>query len=516
MCDLILFNANAITMDPARPKAGLVAIDGNQIATVGGNEALTGLRRPKPRIIDCHGRTLLPGFVDAHCHVHAYAESLVSLDLSPREQILSIPHIQRRIRDACEKLPAGTWIRARACNEFYLAERRLPNRWELDVAAPSHPVKITHRSGHAHVLNSVALQHVGISEGTGDPPEGLIDRDLETGLPTGILYGMSAYLAGKIPPLEAARLERGLRLANENLLSYGITSIQDASAVNGLREWRWFENQKARGVLQPRLTMMRGWKGFEESLPGSFGSPLNAAHLRPGGVKIIAGLVTGSLHPSRNALNDQVSAIHRAGLQAVIHAVEEPVIEAACDAIASALRQSPGQDHRHRIEHCSVCPPALLRRLGELHITVVTQPSFIYFNGDRYLETVPSDELEHLYPLDSIVRSGLPVAAGSDFPICDPNPLVGIGAAVNRTTESGKRVLPQQGISVSAALKMYTLGAAGAGCEEGIKGSISPGKFADLVLLEEDPFAVDPVRIKDIRAMMTILDGKVVWESARQ
>jgi predicted amidohydrolase YtcJ len=143
---------------------------------------------------------------------------------------------------------------------------------------------------------------------------------------------------------------------------------------------------------------------------------------------------------------------------------------------------------------------------------VVTQPSFIYYNGDRYLETVPAADLEHLYALASMIRSHLPVAASSDFPIADPNPLVGICAAVTRGTESGNRVLPEQRISVPDALRMHTLVAAMAAFEEGIKGSISPGKLADLVLLEENPLVVDPVRIKDIQVVMTILNGKIVWE----
>jgi hypothetical protein len=210
-------------------------------------------------------------------------------------------------------------------------------------------------------------------------------------------------------------------------------------------------------------------------------------------------------------LNEQVAAIHEAGLQAMIHAVEEPVIAAACDAIAYALKQHPRRYHRHRIEHCFVCPPALLRRLAELEVTVVTQPSFIYDSGDRYLKSVPGSQLEHLYPIGSMLRSGLPAAASSDFPISDPNPLAGVCAAVTRMTESGGRVIPQQAIGVSDALRMHTLGAAAAGFEEGLKGSISPGKVADLVLLAEDPFKVDPAGIRDIQVLMTILGGQLVW-----
>jgi predicted amidohydrolase YtcJ len=512
MCDLILFNANVITMDPMFPVAELVGIQGGRIVTVAANEVLRKLRQKGPRIIDCRGKTLLPGFIDAHCHVQAYAESFVSLDFSSRKVIRSITDIQERIRAVTEGKPSGSWIRGKCFNEFHVKEERFLNRWDLDSAAPLHPVKITHRSGHAHILNSLALARVDISEETGDPPEGWIDRDPETGMPTGILYGMGAYLAAKIPPVDDRELQRGLMLANNKLLSYGITSIQDASSANGLQQWRQYEAWKAGKLLQPRLTVMTGLQSFAESQRNSFSSFVDRAELGLGGIKIIADQVAGPLHPGQEELNEQVSAIHKEGLQAAIHAVEEPVIEAACNAIAYALKRHPRDDHRHRIEHCSVCPPSLLRRLAVLGIAVVTQPAFVYYNGDRYLKTVPDDQLEHLYAIGSMVHHGLSVGSGSDFPISDPNPLVGICAAVTRMTEDGQRVLPHEGVRVSDALRMYTLGAAHAAFEEKIKGSISCGKVADLVVLSEDPFAVHPEGIKDIQALMTILGGRVVWK----
>jgi predicted amidohydrolase YtcJ len=512
MCDLILFNANVITMDPAKAGAELIAISGNQIAAVGDNSLLRRLKQPKTRIIDCGKRTLLPGFIDAHCHLHAYAESLVSLDLSPRAHVRSLIDIQSRIRDVSGSRPPGTWIRGKGYNEFYLAEERHPNRRDLDSAAPHHPIKLTHRSGHAHILNSLALELAGITAETGDPPEGFIDREPETGMPTGILYGMGKYLARRIPPLDAAEIERGLILANEKLLSYGITSIHDASSANDLGMWSLFEGWKARGILQPRLTAAVGLKSFREfkqilhePRTGDFGP-------WPAAVKIIAGEVAGSLYPTREELNEQISAINTAGLQAMVHAVEEPVIEAVCDSISHALEQQPREDHRHRIEHCSVCPPSLIRRLAKLGIMVVTQPSFIYYNGDRYLKTVPGDQLEMLYPIGSMLKSGLRVGFSSDFPVSDPNPLVGICAAVTRMTETGSRVLPDEGISLPEALERYTMGSASASFQESVKGSLAPGKAADIIMLDEDPFRIEAACIKDIRVLMTIVGGRIVWE----
>ena len=516
MCDLILFNANVMTMDPALPRAELVAIRDGTIVQVTQNDRLRSLIEKNTQTIDCRGRTILPGFIDAHCHVPAYAESLVSLNLSPREHVLSIADIQNRIRDVCNDRAQGTWIRGRGYNEFYLAEKRHPNRWDLDAATSAHPIKLTHRSGHAHVLNSLALKYVGITVETGDPPGGLIDRDPETGEPTGILYGMGDYLAQKIPPIDDAEIERGLTLANQKLLSYGITSVQDASAHNDLRQWRRFEAWKAQGIFKPRVTMMMGIEGFEESKRQSYSSCVEEGQLGLGGVKIIVDEVTGSLHPSREELNERVLAIHEAGLQAVIHAVEEPVIEAACNAIENALQAQPRQDHRHRIEHGSVCPPPLLQRLRALGIVVVTQPTFVYYSGDRYLKTVPDRQRQYLYPIGSMLKNGILVGSSSDFPIADPNPLVGIYAAATRRTEGGKSLLPREKTGRDEALQMCTRLAAVTNFEEGIKGSVSPGRVADLVMVSEDPLVVDADTIKDIQVEMTILGGEIVWSRTSQ
>ncbi len=509
--DFLLINANVITLDPVQPKASWVAIGGGKILGLGDPDELVLHNIAEAEIIDCRAMTVLPGFIDAHCHVPAYAESLVSLNLSPREHVLYITDIQHRIRDACSGLAPGTWIRGKGYDEFYLAEQRHPNRWDLDAATSLHPVKLTQRSGHAHVLNSLALKCAGITAETGDPPEGLIDRDLETGEPTGILYGMGGYLTRKIPPIDDAEMERGLALANQKLLSYGITSVQDASSHNSLRQWRRFEEWKGRGMFKPRVTMMMGVRGFAESKRRSFSSRIEESQLRLGGVKIIVDEATGSLHPSRKKLNERVLTIHEAGFQAIIHAVEERGIEAACNAIDHALQARPRHDHRHRIEHCSVCPPPLVHRLRDLGVAVVTQPSFIYYNGDRYLKTVPASQQQHLYPIGTMLRNDLLVGSSSDFPITDPNPLVGIYAAVTRMAEGGEAVLAREGIGRFDALRMYTVLAAAANFEEGIKGSVSPGKVADLVMLSEDPLMVCADSIKDIQVEMTILGGQVAW-----
>jgi predicted amidohydrolase YtcJ len=513
MCDIIFHNANVISMDPATPSAQLIAVKGDRIAAVTGNEMLGGLKVKRTRIVDCGENTIIPGFVDAHCHIAAYAESLISLNLSPKENVRTISDIQDKIRDFCMQARPGAWVRGKGYNEFYIAENRHPNRWELDAAAPANPVKLTHRSGHAHLLNSLALESVGIGAETGDPPGGMIERDLNTGLPTGLLYGMSGFLSDKIPGLIDSEMERGLKLANARLLSYGITSVQDASSSNDLKQWKRFESWKEKGILDPRLTMMLGSNAFSGFDKTSYASHIPEAELRMGSIKIIADRVTGSLRPSQGELNEIIASIHTAGFQAAIHAIEEPAAEAAVNAIEYAMQRHPRPDPRHRIEHCSVCSPILLEKLAKLGGMVVTQPAFLFYEGERYLKTVPAEQLECLYPVDAMLENGLKVGAGSDAPIADPNPLVSIGAAVARRSENGSR-LPGQGVDLHQSIKMHTLDAAGAGFEEKIKGSLSPGKIADFVLLSDNPFSMPADRIRDIRVIMTVLGGRIAWSEA--
>ena len=229
-------------------------------------------------------------------------------------------------------------------------------------------------------------------------------------------------------------------------------------------------------------------------------------------MKIILDETTGYLHPEQPELNEMVLRIHQAGFQACFHAVQQNAIEAAWSAIEYALKKLPRLDHRHRIEHCSGCPPSLAKKMASLGIMVVTQPSFIYYSGGRYLQTVPPEELKHLYPIRTLLKSGVKVAASSDCPISPANPLIGVYAATSRMTETGETVLPEEKVTVEEALRMYGETAARATFEEEMKGSITPDKLADLVVLNGDPTKVPFNEIKEIKVEMTILNGEVAWE----
>jgi hypothetical protein len=354
---------------------------------------------------------------------------------------------------------------------------------------------------------------VGISIESPDPPDGLIDRDINTGEPTGLLYRMGDYLSRRIPPLESDQLDQGIKKANDELLSLGITSVQDASSHNGIEQWKMFQHWKDTDILKPRLTMMFGAEGFLAYREQDFETKIDKSQLRLGGVKIILDETTGQLKPDQAELNEMVLRIHQAGFQACLHAIEENAVEAACSAIEFALKKSPSPDHRHRIEHCSVCPPPLAKRLASLGIMAVTQPSFIYYSGDRYLRTVSAEELKHLYPIGTLLKSGVRVAASSDCPVAPANPLNGIYAACSRMTETSEAVLSEEKITPEEALRMYGETAARATFHEEIKGSISPDKLADVVVLNADPTKVPINEIQDIKVEITIINGEVVWEN---
>lgn len=478
---------------------------------VGNRRDLEELRGSKTRVIDCHGKTILPGFNDAHCHFFAFAESLVCCNFRPK-QVRSIFDIQENIRKFAQELPLGTWIKARAYDEFYLSEKRHPTCWDLDKATTAHPVKLAHRSGNAHVLNSPAMTIAGISNETTEPPGAIIDRELSTGKPNGILFGMGPYLSKIVPSICVDGQNPWIKQAGRQLLSLGITSIQDASSQNDINRWRSFQQCKTLGDLKCRVKMMLGFEAFKSNLQKDFFHTLGSDQLSISCVKILLNETTGRLHPPQMELNEMVSEIHRSGLQVAIHAIEETTIEAACNAIEYALLKSSPSDHRHRIEHCSACPPHLSKRLASLGITVATQPSFIYYNGDRYLRTVPSRQLGYLYPVATLMKNGVKVFGGSDCPVAPPDPMIGIYSAVSRKSETGETVLHKERIRPLEALRMYTEYPARANFEEMVKGTIAPGKLADLVVLDGDPTKVSAEEIKDIKVEMTILNGEVVWD----
>ncbi|HEX76858.1 MAG TPA: amidohydrolase [Dehalococcoidia bacterium] len=515
--DLVLYNANVITMNPRHPRAQAVAIRDGRIIEVGGNSLVEKYSHLKdisddaiferhPGRKDCQGQTLVPGFIDAHCHLFAFARSLLGLDVGP-SSTRSIEEIKALINSQAHQVEKGTWIYGSGYHEFYFPEKRHPTRWDLDQAAPHHPVLLVHRTWHACVLNSLGLKLAGIGRHTPDPPGGVIDRDHHTAEPTGILYEMVPYVERFIPSPTPGELEKGVALADQRYRGLGITSIQEASHTNDLARWQQVKGFQERGLLRTRVTLMLGAGALEEAerqgLRQGYGDP----NLCLGPVKVVLTTTTGRLDPPQERLNEIALTAQRLGWQLAIHSLEVDTLEAAIVALERAQREYPRPHLRHRIEHCSLCPPPLLERLKGLGALVVTQPPFIYYSGQRYLEEVPSQEQPWLYRIGSFYRAGLRPAASSDSPVVPNNPLIGIYSAIARREAGGEVLQPQESVSAQQALAMYTINAAHACRQELEKGSIEAGKLADLVLLSHDPTTVPPETIKDIRVEMTILGG---------
>lgn len=272
-----------------------------------------------------------------------------------------------------------------------------------------------------------------------------------------------------------------------------------------------FRAWQQQGHLSQRVSMVLGWEAFQK-VQEREGATLGDDPVRVQGVKIIIHEVTGQLSPSQSELNEMVLQIHQTGYQAVIHAIEEKHVIAACTAIEQALKVSPAAGHRHRIEHCSVCPPALAKRLASAGIMVVTQPAFVYYNGERYLRTVPKGDLKHLYSVATLMRHGVRVAGSSDFPVVPPNPLIGMYGAVTRRAENDEHILLEERITPRQALSLFTVNAARATNTEASRGSIQPGKLVDLAILSGVPTSLSAEAIKDIRVDMTMINGQVIWE----
>lgn len=534
--DRLLVNARVLTMDPARPEAEAIAITGSRISAIGASAELLTRRQRDTEVIDLGGRTLIPGFVDAHNHFGPTSLNPLGVDLG-NPPVQDIPEIQARIRAAVRGLPPGAWVRAFAEDELALRERRHPTRWELDEAAPEHPVVLVHRSYHRAVANSRALALAGIVPGHTFLPGGAIDCD-PAGEPIGVLAEAATNPVQRLSmqSLMERHTEALLDLVEANArrhLALGITAIQDA----------WvppvFSDLMRRAAEAGRLPLY--YAPLRGSANGLFDTPAPwleqqldddlPPHLRRGGIKLFAdgagvtaatrwpghaghehGVDEGILFYDQHTLNAIVERAHRLGLTVAIHAIGNRAIAAALGAIAHTRGAVPGGDARLRIDHFFWGTDADVARLKTLEAGVVTQPVGVWQFGDRTIaQGRPRQFLD--YPIGQLLAAGVPVGGSSDAPCFHLPPLWGIAAAVERRTFSGAAFAPDQAIRVTDAIRMYTLGSAWACGTDGVEGSITPGKLANLVVLPEDPRAVPPARLRDLQVAETWVDGQRVYRA---
>ena len=489
MVDLVLRNA----IVHARSGDDAVAIAGGVIAAVGDGAEVMLLAGADTGVIDCGGRAIVPGIVDAHCHLFAAAAALNGVDCRPA----AAPDVAAVVSVLQEAAAHGDgWVRGYGYDDSTLGLGRHLSRHDLDIVATERPLRVEHRSGHSCVLNSTGLAAVGIVRSTPDPPGSVIVRD-DRGEPTGLLLEMNGWLReriGRHTGVDAAALRRFA----QRLLEYGITAVTDAGPENGIQRWRAFAEIVETGALPQRVTMMVGYTHLKEMRDAGlgYGDTACGGRLTVGHAKIMLTASSGRLHPHPEELSEIVAMAHGMGYPVAIHAVEQDAVVTA----ALTLIDHPPPVGQDRIEHCAECPPDVAELVAQSGALVVPNTGFLHYDGARYLRTVSKDLLPHLYPAGAMDALGIPVALGSDAPVVEPNPWAAMAAAVSRRTAQGSHLggigLP----SIVRALDMH-IG----------RNRIAPGCTADLAVVEPDPLATPLDNLPAVRAVLTVMGGRVVW-----
>jgi predicted amidohydrolase YtcJ len=507
--DLLLYGGRILTLSLTRPTAEAVAIADGKILSIGRERDLRILTSSRTQKISCAGRTVIPGFIDPHLHLFSWASRLCGVDVSTAR---SIAAMQRLLSERLSRLDPSQWLRGYGYDEFFLQEKRHPTRFDLDVISSQYPIILRHRTGHAAVLNSAALQQIGIDRSFTPPAGGIVERDPITHEPTGVVYELEKFLRSVIPPLPETEFLKGVQQANDELLRHGVTSFHDASAGNILEDFAVFQRLYSEGILRSRATVMIGSDALSQLIESGLAPFSGNDQVRLGSVKIMLHEGGGEVYPPLEELNERVWQAHRHGFQVALHAVEEAPICAALEAISTAFQRQPRADHRHRIEHCALCPPPFMEKLLETRTAVVTQPGFLHFYGEKYRAEVAPELHEWLYRTKSLLTAGVPVAGSSDCPIAPLSPLLGLQAAMTRKTQEGTPLSPQEQLSLDDALTLFTSAGAWLSFEESYKGKIMPGMAADLAILDGDLVRTPVEEIGQMKVAMTIVGGKMVFK----
>ncbi len=512
--DLLLYNANVRTITDGAASA--VLISGSRISAVGQSADLLASASASTRRLNLEGRTVIPGFNDAHAHIWKIGHLLTSmLDL---RKVTSFSTLDAALRKRDAALPEGAWLLGRGLNEMQLTEHRLPTRAELDRSVPNRPVVLTRTCGHIYLVNSAALERAGIRSDTNAPLGGVIGRD-DTGKLTGLLYETAMELIHRAqPPPSEADYRAMIIAATRHQLSLGITSTSDCGVAPDLLAV--YRNMDAEGALPSRVNVMP--LRTHVPLPEKYISQ----HLHVDTVKFLAdGGLSGATaalsvpyrhENSRGVMRieqDELLALsrepHEQGWRIATHAIGDVTI----DSVLRVYEKLGWGKLRHRIEHLGLPSAEQLQRAARLGVIAAPQSIFLRELGMNFREFVPDALAQQIYPIRAMLDAGITVALSSDAPVvADDNPLSGMEAAITRRDICGEPILAEQSISAKEALYAYTM--AGAICtgDEKLQGSISPGKRADLAVLSADPITTAVEQFQEIRVDMTLLDGAIVYE----
>jgi len=518
--DLVLTHGNIITMNSVQPSAEAVAIKNGRIMKVGTNTEISPLIGETTKVINLQGKTVIPGLTDSHIHVGDFGKFLTWLDLNNAN---SIKAVQQKIRERAQKIPAGRWIIGSGWNHTSFAEQRYPNFRDLDEASPDNPVILYHQCGRVCVVNSKALESAGVTRDAVNPSDGTIEKDPETGEPTGILRENATDLVWTIiPEPSQEEIIESAGLACQKIVEAGVTSIH--WIFTSATELAVIQNLQAENRLPIRVYLVAPANILDQLDASPMDSDDETEQLL--GIKVFVDgslaartaaltepyvddqTTKGQLLYSREELNTLVARAHKANIRSVMHAMGDKAISMALDAIEKALREVPRKDPRYRLEHASVLNGELIRRIKELDIIVSVQPKCVIseFAVWSAVERLGSERARLLYPLKTLMKEGIRIIGGSDCPMEPLSPMQGIQAAVTR------QYYPEEQITVDEALQIYTTNPAYSSFEDSIKGSIKEGKLADLTILSDNPRSIPLNEIGDITVNLTIVGGKIVFQ----
>jgi predicted amidohydrolase YtcJ len=527
--DLVIINANIHTMDAQRTVAKSIAVLGNKIIAIGSDADTKPLIGPNTKVIDAHGRLVIPGFNDAHVHFSETGAQLSSVDLrsakSPEEFI-------QRIKDFAARLPKGRWILGGQWDHENWTPNALPTAAMIDAVTPDNPVWVNRLDGHMALANSLAMKLAGVDKNTPEVSGGLIVRDAN-GNPAGVFKDAAmGYIEKVIPdPSWEERLEMA-QAATDHAASLGVTSVQDMSAGTDVGVYQELMRQ---GKLKTRIygcSPLHDFKRWANTgLHYAFGSPM----LRIGCLK---GFADGSLGSTTawffdpyldapntsglpraevtTSMKQDIVDADKAGLQVFIHAIGDRANATILDFYQNAENLNGPRDRRDRIEHAQHLRQEDIPRFGKLKVVASMQPMHIIDDGRWAWKRLDEKRLKGTYAFRSLLDSGAVLAFGSDSPVATMDALYGIYAAVTRRTLDDKNPngwIPEQKITVDEALRGFTYGSAYAEFQDKVKGTLETGKLADMIIVSDDIFTIDPVKIKDAKVLTTIMDGRVVYEA---
>jgi predicted amidohydrolase YtcJ len=537
--DLVLTHGHVYTVEPDHPWAEAVAIRGDRIARVGSDSEIAALKGPKTRVVDLGGRLLLPGFNDGHTHFLDGSLGLEQVDLNGAADLAAI---QERVRRYTADHPEEPWILGFGWL-YSTFPGGLPRRGDLDAAEKDRPVFLYSYDGHTGWANGAALKAAEIDASTPQMPDrqGTIVRDPKSGVPTGVLKEGAMALVERVLPKPSRErklgaLEKGLKLA----ASLGVTSVQNCSG--GQEEIDLYDALQREGRLTLRTSTAFIVPDNPVALNPAFIAHVEAARqahhdawVRAGTVKFFADGVIESntaamLEPYTNdpstrgvphydarQLDAMVRKVDAAGLQIYIHAIGDGAVRMSLDALEAAMREHPGRQRRHRIEHIETISAADIPRFGALGIIASMQPYHCY--PEPNLDTVWAanigpERLQRAFAWNSLQAAGATLVFGSDWPVVTLDPLAGVRNAVLRQSTEGwpqEGWVPAQRVTLPQAIAAYTINGAYASFEEDQKGSIRDGKLADLVVLSKDLFAIPPQEIQTAKVLLTLVGGKEVY-----